>query len=641
MCGIGGILTTRAEHFPRGAVAAMNLALKHRGPDDHGFLLWDGNGEPQRKRDMALGDRTRFALVHRRLSIIDLSQAGWQPMTSHDGRFDIIFNGEIYNYVELRSELERKGITFRSASDTEVLLAAWALWGEDALQRLTGMYAIAVVDWRARRLSLVRDCFGIKPLYYAQWNGGLAFASEAKALLQLPEVSRTVSAPAAYRYLAFGLNDGGADTLFSDIRQVPPACSVEIDLDTAIAREPRRYWRLPVAATGGPSFKEAADRLRDLFVDSVRLHLRSDVPLGAMLSGGIDSSAIVMAMRAIGGGKADLHAFTYVADDPALGEERWADLAGNAARATMHKVHITPQELVDDLDRLIADQDFPFGSTSIYAQHRVFGAAREAGIKVVLSGQGADEMLAGYHPYLAARLASLVRSGNLVEAFGLFQRAKRIGGSAGRTALRALAGLVPAAVMQAGYDAYQNISGQDAVNRGWFSSRGVVRDGGIWRGRSSLRGALAVTFSETNLPALLRYEDRNSMAHSLESRVPFLTRTLVDFVFSLPEHYLIAPDGSGKSILRAALRGLVPDAILDRRDKIGFQTPELGWLSHLDRWVTGVLTSDAARENPVIRADVALAEWNAVREGRRRFNSRIWRWLNLIRWSERTQARFV
>jgi asparagine synthase (glutamine-hydrolysing) len=641
MCGIGGILTTRAELFPRGAVEAMSLALKHRGPDDQGFLQWDGRHEPQRNREIALGDQTCFALIHRRLSIIDLSQAGWQPMTSHNGQFDVIFNGEIYNYLELRNELKRAGITFRSASDTEVLLAAWALWGQAALQRFTGMYAIALIDWRARKLTLVRDCFGIKPLYYARWNGGLAFASEAKALLQLPDVSRTVSSSGAYRYLALGLTDDGGDTLFSDIRQVPPACSVEIDLNTTIASEPRRYWRLPDAASGGPSFVDAAVRLRDLFVDSVRLHLRSDVPLGVMLSGGIDSSAILMAMRTIGGDKADLHTFTYVADDPALDEERWADLAGNAAHATMHKVRITSQELVNDLDRLIADQDFPFGSTSIYAQHRVFGMARAAGIKVVLSGQGADEMLAGYHPYRAARLASLVRSGKLVEAFTMFQQAKRVGGSAGRTALRVMAGLVPATFMQAGYDSYQRISGQDAVNRGWFSSRGIAGDGGLWRGRSSLRDALAVTFSETNLPALLRYEDRNSMAHSLESRVPFLNRSLVDFVFSLPEHYLIAPDGSGKSILRAALRGLVPDAILDRRDKIGFQTPELGWLSHLDRWVTGVLTSDAARENPVIHADVALAQWGAVREGRRRFDSRIWRWLNLIRWSESMNARFA
>jgi asparagine synthase (glutamine-hydrolysing) len=348
-----------------------------------------------------------------------------------------------------------------------------------------------------------------------------------------------------------------------------------------------------------------------------------------------------MAMREAGGAAANIHTFSYVADDPDIGEERWADLVGKAAGVTAHKIRIEPDELVGDLDRLIADQDLPFGSTSIYAQHRVFGAARDAGIKVMLDGQGADEMLAGYRFYSSARVVSLLREGRVTEALKLLAHAVRLpgGGGAARTMLRVLAGLTP------GLAGASNILSRSRASRAaldlrWFTERGGMGSDAMTAGRASLRDALAVTFSQTSLPALLRYEDRNSMAHSIESRVPFLTRPLVEFVFSLPEHFLMSADGTGKTVLRAALRGLVPDAVLDRRDKIGFQTPERGWLAQLDGWVKNVLSSDAARRVPMIHSAAALSEWAAVREGRKPIDWRIWRWLNLIRWSELVEASY-
>jgi asparagine synthase (glutamine-hydrolysing) len=442
--------------------------------------------------------------------------------------------------------------------------------------------------------------------------------------------------------LSDGLTDLGSETLLADIRQLPPATLMTIDLDRVDVGEPQRYWSLPERLRGDRDFEETAQELRDLLADSVRLHLRSDVPVGAALSGGIDSSAIVALMREVGGAKLDLHTFTYAADDEVIGEERWADLAGRAACATMHKVHIAPADLVRDIDKLIASQDLPFGSTSIYAQYRVFAAAKQAGITVMLDGQGADEMFGGYLFYNSARMASLLREGRLATALQLFRGSVgRSGLSASRAGMRAAAGLVPKWQARNAQRLMRCMTRRRWLNDRWFRERGCTGARAILQSRASLSDSLAETFASTNLPSLLRYEDRNSMSHSIESRVPFLTRSLVEFIFTLPEHFLIADDGTNKSILRAALRGLVPQPILERRDKIGFATPERDWLTQLGEWVTPILRGDTAREIPALRNKAMLSEWAAVRSGRRRFGWHIWRWLNLIGWSEQTGASFT
>src|SRR5436190_2693796 len=641
MCGLAGVLTVPGEGIAPGAISAMGNVLNHRGPDDRGYLLWRDAGTPVRARSIQGDAPVRLGFAHCRLSIIDLSEAGWQPMTAANRRFDIVLNGEIYNYVELREELERAGERFQSTSDTEVLLAAWARWGEAALDRLVGMYAFAVMDWQARRLSLVRDCFGIKPLYYTALSGGIAFASEVKALLALPQVTRRVAPEALYQYLSAGLTDLDGETLLADIRQLPPASLMQIDLDRPRPAEPRRYWSLPQRRERDGDFHGAARQLRDLLAQSIRLHLRSDVPVGAALSGGIDSSAIVALMREVGGAQVDLHTFTYAADDDVIGEEHWADLAGKSARATMHKIRIAPADLVDDIDRLIASQDLPFGSTSIYAQYRVFAAAKAAGIKVMLDGQGADEMFGGYLFYNSARVASLLRRGHLAAAVRLFCASiGRSGLGARRAAARVAAGLVPERQLQNVQGLMRYIVRQPWLDERWFAKHGSAARSVAAERRGSLSEALAATFASTNLPSLLRYEDRNSMAHSIESRVPFLTRSLVELIFTLPEHFLTSDDGTNKSILREAVRGLVPQPILDRRDKIAFATPERGWLKQLGEWVTPILAGNAALAIPALRNEAMLSEWAAVRAGRRPFGWHIWRWLNLIRWTEQTGACF-
>jgi asparagine synthase (glutamine-hydrolysing) len=625
-------------------VKSWRRVLEHRGPDDFGWLVLNQH-QVQRGRNECPALQAEALLLQRRLSIVDLSEAGWQPMASPDGRFFIVFNGEIYNYLELQKELESLGHTFQSHSDTEVLLHAYIEWGSQALTRLVGMFAFALLDVRKRSVFLARDFFGIKPLYYTQTPTCFAFASEIKALLELPEVKRKANPQKLFDYLRWGRTDHGADTLFAGIQQLPAAHYLEISLNQPGSGRPIRYWQINLGKPLELSPGEAAAHVRELFLQNVRLHLRSDVPVGAALSGGIDSSAIVGAMRQVAP-RGEIHAISYVANDPRLSEERWIDLVGESASALVHKVQATPEELLADLDFLISQQDEPFGSTSIYAQLRVFKQASEAGIKVMLDGQGADEMLAGYRPFLAARFASLLHQGQWAEASRFLVRASRQQGAGGmpRVLLQAAHLLCPERFRTAGMRLFGKNPLPPWLNGLWFQEQGV-RIGSPHSGSSSktnqhLREQLYESLVETSLPMLLRYEDRNSMAFSIESRVPFLTPAFVNFVLNLPEHYLIAPDGASKRVFRQAMRGLVPDAILDRRDKIGFATPEENWLATLQPWVDKTLSSEAAQQIPALDLAGMRKEWRAVLEKRKLFDFRIWRWVNLIRWSERYGVKF-
>jgi asparagine synthase (glutamine-hydrolysing) len=618
----------------------MSRRIAHRGPDDHGFLRFDGDGVAREREWSADAPSPATVLIHRRLSILDLAASGWQPMATPDGRYHIVFNGEIYNFVELRTELESLGEAFTSRSDTEVLLRALARWGEAALPRLVGMFAFALLDTHDRTLLLARDPFGIKPLYHATTGTAFGFASEIKALLELPGLGRAPDAERLYEYLVFGSSSHGARTLFAGVSQLPAAHVMRVPLDDPGAAVARRYWTVPLDRRSGLSFEQAAEELRERFLESVRLHLRSDVPVGAALSGGVDSSAIVAAMRRVEPGL-ELHTFSYAAESDALNEERWARIAGEAAGARMHWVRPEAAELVADLDSLILAQDEPFGGTSMYAQHRVFRLAAESGVTVMLDGQGADELLAGYPLYSAARLASLVRQGRPLDAVA-FMRALRGQPGRGGTLARAAQFLLPEAVQPA----FRRAVGRELVpawlRRDWFRDRGVTAraPARLHRSRDVLRHELGNTLNTLSLPMLLRYEDRNSMAFSIESRVPFLTAGLAEFVFSLPEEYLIDRQGTTKSVFRRAMRGLVPDALLDRRDKIGFATPEQEWLSVLRPWVEGVLASPAARRIPALDPAAVSHEWRRVLAGETRFDARVWRWLNLIRWAELYEVDF-
>jgi asparagine synthase (glutamine-hydrolysing) len=630
VCGLFGVVDAPPGLLDASLVERLLSLLDHRGPDDRGWLTLDrqGIGTGSAPADLS----GEVVLVHTRLSILDLSSAGHQPMSTPDGRFHLSFNGEIYNYLELREELERLGRSFASASDTEVLLAAYGEWGAGALDKLVGMFAFAIVDAERRVVVLARDQFGIKPLYYAPIGGSLAFASEIPPLLEFPGAHRRANPQRVFDYLRFGRTDHGSETMFASVRQVEPGHYLELPLDSPHRISDRQYWSLEPQPVDGLSLDEAAGRLQDLFLDSVRLHLRSDVPVGAAFSGGVDSSANVTAMRRLSGAALDLHTFSYVADDPALSEERWIELVTRETGAHEHTVRASAEDLVADLDRLIEIQAEPFGGTSIYAQYRVFRLAREAGIKVMLDGQGADELFAGYRSYLADRIAGLLASGRVLSAGRLLRALATLpDASPGGMLARAAGHALPEVTQGYARRLTPHRLTPAWLDTDWLRERGVTLTDPGRTSRGSLREYRLDTV-RTGLRELLRYEDRNSMASSIESRVPFLTPSLAEFALGMPDDYLIAEDGTGKLVLRRGLRGLVPDPILERRDKIGFATPEAQWLRSLDPWAQTVLASGRAT-GPLRVAD-ARKKWQEMRDGTRPFTPVAWRWLNLIRWAD-------
>lgn len=642
MCGIFGFIRTSPGPSDPAREKALLGRLLHRGPDDKGVLYVTGGGtqisqDPEPYSDVAAG------FLHRRLSILDLSEAGRQPMSTPDGRYYLSFNGEIYNYEDLRMELERLGHTFHSTGDTEVLLHALATWGTEALPRLVGMFALSLLDTAERKMLLARDFAGIKPLYYSQTSEGFAFASEITPLLDLPGVSRRINPQRAYDYLRHGLTDHGGETTWADVRQLPSCHFMWVDLDRPDRLIPERYTPAVFQREESLSFEQAAEKLRETFLESIRLHMQSDVPVGAALSGGIDSSAVVSGMRHLYP-DAELHAFSYIATDPRISEERWIDLVGAHAGLRLHKVSPTPDEMVADLDELIRIQEEPFGSTSIYAQFRVFKLAREAGIKVMLDGQGADELFGGYKLHVAARLASMIRKGEWSRAWQYVRHLKHSPMAGGRLnqVLYAMGMLAPEKVQAP----MMRFTGREAdpswLVTSWFEERGVRRSPHQWRSESKevLHEMLRRTFEETSLPMLLRYEDRNSMAFSIESRVPFVTPPLLYFVSSLPESFLIDDRATTKAIFRKAMRGIVPDAILDRRDKVAFATPETEWLARMKPWVESVLGSETINRIPLLDPVVVRESWQNVLNAKTGEWRTVWRWINFVRWADQQQIVF-
>lgn len=627
MCGILGFIT--ATHRLN-ALEDFDYALgliRHRGPDSRQRIVY-----PFPDYSLVLG--------HARLSILDLSPAGNQPMHSHDDSLAIAFNGEIYNYLELKNLICSHVRSWHSGSDTEVLLEAWNLAGGAAiLPQLQGMFSFAILDRRRRELSLVRDPFGIKPLFYTPkpLQGCLAFASELKALLALLPGEAVLNVQQAYEYLVYGTYDQAESTFFQGIQQLQPGHRVVISLDNGSVSLPSRWWNPSIQQRQDLTFVDAVDELRQRFLENIRLHLRSDVPVGAALSGGLDSSAVVCGMRHVEP-DVPIHTFTYVARGSSVNEESWADQVNQHVASIPHKVEADFDSLDRDIDELILCQGEPFGSTSIYAQFRVFQAARRAGIIVTLDGQGADELLAGYSGYPSARLRSLISERNLL---GAMRFAAAWSKWPGRSRRMAAAMAVRAVLPDRQSQWLRRLYGLRQVpwlDHAWLQSRGIDFGSSIRnrfdasedaQGRS-LVYVLRESLMGSGLAPLLRHADRNSMHWSIESRVPFLTLNLAEFMLTLPEEYLISSQGETKHVFREAMRGIVPDTILNRRDKIGFATPEAFWLTGLGPRIIQWL--QPAHDLPFIKYDVLIKSIEASLLGAAPITMQTWRVINFCRW---------
>ena len=428
MCGIFGLYSAHGGIDLR-ALSRANHLQRHRGPDDSGYLLWR---RPDRL--IACGDADtapglelppieacrhepfNLGLGFRRLAIQDLSSRSHQPMGTSDGRAWIVFNGEVYNFVELRRELEREGHSFASDGDTEVLLAAFAHWGPAAFKRCLGMFAAAVADLRRNRLLLARDSFGIKPLFYFIDGDNLAFGSHLTSLLEAPGVRRRAHPDILRDLLLTGFTDHRAESLIEGVCQVPPGHFLEVALHGPLSPRAQPFWQPPLEPLLDITPSEAVAEVRRLVLRNVELHMRSDVALGAGLSGGVDSSSIVTAMRHLSGADRDIHTLSYVADEWERSDEPWIKLVEAHSRPIVHRFNVETASLPAGIDRLLAVHGEPFASPAIFAQYRLFEEAHRHGISVVLNGQGADELLAGYPLYLRARLETLVREGRWLQS---------------------------------------------------------------------------------------------------------------------------------------------------------------------------------------------------------------------------------
>lgn len=626
MCGIlGGWLTHPPLNY-KDKISQAITSLKNRGPND------------QKYDTIHLESLGQVFMGHTRLSIIDLSSSGHQPMYSDDGRYAIIFNGEIYNYKELRQTLIQSGYVFRSGSDTEVLLKAWIHWGKACLQQLVGMFAFVIYDKYQQTLSCVRDAFGIKPFFYELMEGSFIFASTIQALIKLRAAPPQINIQRSYDYLVYGDYDSQEQSFIEGVKQLLPGQLLVFDLKKRTLSAPELWWQPTIAAnTSQLSFSSAAEAVRHLFLSNIALHLRSDVPLGAALSGGVDSSAVVCAMRYIEP-EMPIHTFSFISDNHYLSEEKWVDQVNQHVGAISHKVFPDEKDLARDLDEMIYAQGEPFGGTSIYAQYRIYKLAQDHGITVTLDGQGADELLAGYQGYPTQRISSLLEQKELLAAARFIRQWHQWPDRGVKKAFLHCVQAVLPDNLQHLSNHYQGIKPRpDWLNMQHLDAIQLKTSIGYYKKEERYKGKrvierLRYSLQQKGLPELLRHGDRNSMHFSIESRVPFLTIPMADLLFSLPEHYLISHSGETKSVFREAMRDIVPDVILNRRDKIGFATPEKDWLFRMAPTIRTWLKD--SNEIPLFNSTVLLNHFDSMIAGKKPFSQQIWRWINFVRWHQ-------
>ncbi len=657
MCGILGIHSQKMEKY---LIVRMTESLRHRGPDDEGYLAVntvERSVFPLSGKDskVSLPDINGFSekadlfLSHRRLSIIDLTPSGHQPMSNMDGTIWVTYNGELYNYLEIREELIAKGYLFHTRNDTEVLLAGYLEWGEECLDHFDGMWAFVIYDKRKNILFGSRDRFGVKPLYYLHRNELFAFASETKAFLEIPEFGRAIRELSVFEYLVLA-KDQWADgsTFFEEIQELPPSHAFQYDLKDKELKV-YRYYSLPFRdGKGWERFSsEKADShvsvVSELVYESVRRRLISDVPVGSCLSGGIDSSSIVCVIAHLKKNERikevgdHPRTFTVCYQNEKIDESAWAKLVAEQTNAKWYPTYPLKEELWEDLEDLVRVQDFPFGSTSIYAQYRVMKLAKEKGVTVLLDGQGGDELFTGYAPYYTTFFREMIKQ----RAWDDLKREWRSLGNAS-IGKKALVTSISKTVIKRSFPLFlsKSLYRRNHHLLGYMSTtfcEGVASQAieNHFRTRtpeSDLRTMMASLMCNHSLPTLLRYEDRNSMRFQIESRTPFADdRRLIEAVFSIPSVYKIH-NGYSKWLLREAMKGILPDVIYRRKDKIGFATPEYQWLTprkeELKKRVCGQLPA-------YIDTDRVYKEWDSMFEKQPKQGVMpIWRFINLAIWLE-------
>jgi len=562
MCGIAGIIQSNPSRYNKEHLKKMTDALVHRGPDREG--LWQNeSGE--------------VLLGHRRLSIIDLSNAGHQPM-AYAGRYTIIHNGEIYNYIELRDELVKKGYSFHSQTDTEVIAAAYDCWQDECVDHFDGMFAFAIWDEKEKKIFAARDRFGEKPFFY-HFNGKeLHFASEMKALWAAG-VERTPNQQMLFNFITIGYTDNPAqpgETFYENISKLPPATILKYSIaSNELVLE--KYWDIDQENINKKiTDAEAAEQFTHLFNIAVKRRLRSDVTIGTSLSGGLDSSSVISAINELQVINYKPQAFTASFPGFEKDELLYSKQVADKFNLQQFTTNVSVDDMIRDWEKLCYHQEEPFGSASIYAQYKVYELAKEHEVKVLLDGQGADETLAGYHKYYKWYWQEIFRNRRLFRSKEL-KAAKEIG-------VREKFGLKN--MIAAYFPGFATVTLENQYLLKAIRHEDLTKDFVKLQSKEAyyttpdhytLNGVLYFNTCLHGLEELLRYADRNSMAHGREVRLPFLSHELVEFVFSLPAKFKIR-NGWTKWLLRETMQHKLPGPIVWRKDKVGFEPPQKSWM---------------------------------------------------------------
>ncbi len=607
MCGIAGYITNNiSEKFD--IEKALN-ELKHRGPNNNQYVTIENQN-------------ILIVFGHTRLSIIDLTNSADQPMFDFKNNFLLTFNGEIYNYLEIRNELIDLGYNFNTNSDTEVLLNAWIHWGKNCLNKFTGMFAFVIYSKIENKIFFVRDGFGIKPLYYYFDKKTIYFASEITPIFLLSKKRQEADWNTAYRYLVNSEYDNNEHTFFKDILQLEPATLLEFNLvDFTIKKQ--KWWNPSIELNEKITFDEAVIKLRNIFLNNVNLHLRSDVPIAFALSGGVDSSALVCAAAI--NKNLEVSTFSYIDSKKEFDESKWVDLVNNQIHAKDHKFLLNKNDLNNEIVNLIKKQGEPFTSTSVYAQYKVFEHIKKNGFIVSLDGQGADELFAGYNGFPGKRFRSLYYEKGILNSLNfLINWSKNPSHKLFYGLISSLSEFLP--------DRYKNIFlkiiGRNQcpkyLNLKLIDTKIVTKENESYDNKRSLMYELKRNLLGKGLGAYLRHADRNSMAWSIESRVPFLTKDLAEFTLSLPESFFISKNGETKFIFKKALNGIVPNEILNRSDKVGFRTNEEDFLKFNEKLYSSCI--EVAKNIPLFNSSIkySLEKFSKKGDGWKLINYCIW-----------------
>lgn len=600
MCGVAGIISSEDTEQIKYSIDNMLNFISHRGPDGHGVDLF------------SLTDNLNLALGHNRLAIIDTSSAGLMPMRSNCNTLSIIFNGEIFNYLELKDELIKLGHNFNTHTDTEVLLKAFQEWGYECLNKLNGMFAFAIFNKLNGDLFIARDRYGIKPLYYSKGDNFFIFASEIKSILSHHNVKAIPETSNIGKFLLTGVINDNENTCFKDIYSLMPGHYLIVSNQKISVK---RWYLFEQDIESSQdldlNYLDAVNGFRSIFNDAVKLRLRSDVEVGACLSGGLDSSAIVGAVSKIR--KEDINnneaygsfkTFSSVYDDPSISEIEYVDQVTKFTET--ENFSFTPElnNFWKKISTIVWHNDEPIQTPTAFNQWSVMAAAKEEKIKVTLDGQGVDELAAGYPSYYSIYLAESLRKLNFLLFFSTLKEIlSSMGEGRGFFSLitRVIFLLIPLSFLKF-LSTFPFI--QSSIKGSALISLVQINYKDRWSGlmknqffeqrlnSSTLKRRLKFDFYKISLPALLRYEDRSSMASSIEARTPFLDYRLVEYIQNLPSKYYIK-EGLTKSIVRDGVSDLIPKTIFNRTDKKGYPIPSSEWLQQSKHQIIKLFSSES------------------------------------------------